>query len=157
MRTVLGTQSLVQRVELFVAPPRTKRGYAYHLRKILIPQETSSLTDARNAAATLATQGYPIPPNASASNGWVASFLVSSRLSHLLANAKSGEYVGPIRKPTGYLVVQFLGRGVHLYGRSTRQQLTTKYFHSWLKKTVQATRPKCLNKQQQSIQCPPVL
>lgn len=154
MRTVLGTQVLVQKVESSVAPARTKRGDAFHIRKVLVPQEISSLADARDAALTLATHGSPIPPNAILKKEWVASFQLSGRLRRLLAKARPGDYVGPIRKPTGYMVVQLLGHGFHGYEWSTRQQLITQYFHSWLKKVVQSEHPKCFDEKQRVASCP---
>lgn len=155
MQSLLTTQLLVQKVEDAVSPPSARSGPSFHVRKFLVPAPSGRARGtAHGAALTLATDGNPVPSGTRVSVEWVASFRLSHPLKHLLSLAEPGQYLGPLLQRSSYLVVQLLGKGRHSYGRPARQELTTRYFKSWLAQALHGGGLHCYSASGRTVPCP---
>ncbi|MBV9281891.1 MAG: hypothetical protein JOZ41_17570 [Chloroflexi bacterium] len=155
LRAVLARQMLVQRVEAAVAPDWARQGPSVHVRRYVIPYGTDPV-QAREEAVTLAIDGKPIPAAASIRDEWIADFRLAAPLQETLAVADPGQFAGPYDQGSAFLVIQLLGRGTHRYGRPAREELASRYFHTWLAEAFRQTRPVCYGADGKTMACPPL-
>jgi SurA N-terminal domain len=139
LRTVLQTESLVLKVENSVVGTKATSGLEYHIEKISIPPARN----ARKRALNLATDGTPVPVDAIVRDEWEAPFRLRPAVAKSLSLAHQGDYIGPYRRHTGYLVLHILGKGQHKYGRPAHVALLTQLFQNWLRVHMAAAHPRC--------------
>jgi hypothetical protein len=155
LRAVLARQMLVQRVEAAVAPDWARQGPSVHVRRYDIPYGTDPV-QAREEAVTLATDGKPIPAAATVRDEWIADFRLAAPLQETLAVANPGQFAGPYDQGSAFLVMQLLARGTHRYGRPAREELASRYFHTWLVGAFRKARPVCYGPGGKAVACPPL-
>ena len=139
LRHILKTQALVVEVENSIAGPKSLSGLAYHVRKYVVPAGHH----AKRMALALATDGKPVPPRTVETTAWEAPFRLPEAVSHELSLARPGEFVGPFKRSSGYLVIRLLKSGNHRYGLPARAAILTAAFQSWLRVAMTRARLTC--------------
>jgi hypothetical protein len=155
IEVLLDREALIRRVENVIGRNQPRAGQALHLREFEVPRLTRQ-DDARTyqQAVDLATDGRPVPPGAMVRTSWIARFHLSAELLNALSTVSPGQFVGPFSHSGYYLDVQFLGRGVHRYGKPARLELQTAYFRQWLAVQVKRAHPQCFDRTGQEQPCP---
>lgn len=153
LRSVLETEILVRKVERVIAGKRALRGDSYELRRVYIFIPAAQSSRAYRDAIDVATTGS-LSPGAVTRTGWTASFRLSRSIRKSLAQAETGQYVGPFRRRRSYLVVQLLAHGIHPYGRPARQAAETRYFQLWIARQLRLNPPQCFSPSGGVISCP---
>jgi predicted small lipoprotein YifL len=154
-RRLLAMEMLVRKVEKAVVPVEAERGFAFHLRSFTIPIAPGGHgVHAYHRAVDLATDGTPIPRNASIRASWIAPSRLAANVRRVISAAQPGDFVGPFRKPGAYLVIQLLGKRVHRYGRPARQHNESVYFRRWLDRQLRAGAPRCFSRAGKERPCP---
>lgn len=154
MRSVLERQVLVQKVESAIAGERAVRGMELHIRKLLVPAAAGASRQNLYQQTVSIAGGGPVPPGTTELYEWVAPFRLPATLRTALSGSHRGDYVGPFQKRGGFLLVQYLGKQIHPYGRPARDQLTSQYFAAWLRGALQNAHPRCLNARGRLAGCP---
>lgn len=154
LRAMLTRELLIRRVEDAVAPPRDKAGPSLHLRKFLLPFSGPNHHSLYRRAVDLATSGRDAPAGAETREEWVAAFRLDGDLKAALLAARAGQFVGPVSRHSGYLVVEVLGRGDHAYGRPARTVLETASFHTWLRRQLHGASLRCYDSRGLPTSCP---
>jgi hypothetical protein len=139
VRQILLTQALVLKVELQVVGVQASQGDAYHIDKYVMPTGPH----AQRQALNLATDGKPVPADATLHTEWEASFRLHGALKSALSVARPGDFVGPFKQSGGYLVVHLLDHGTHVYGRPARQARMTDLFRGWLRAQLRKDHLAC--------------
>lgn len=150
LSAVLSRELLVRQVENAVAPSSTKKGKSVEIDRLTIPATSGGY----QAALTLATQGSPVPTDATIRREWVAIFRITGDLRRALDAATPGQYIGPFSKPSAYLVVHLLKKSVHAYGSPARTALETSFFRMWLAHQLAAAHPQCFDATGKTARCP---
>jgi hypothetical protein len=154
MRSVLAREVLVQKVEAAVAGQRALRGTEVHLRKLLVPSAAGTSRQNLYQQTVSIAGGGPVPQGTTELFEWIAPFRLPANLRGALNGAHKGDYVGPFQHSGGFLLVQYLGRAVHAYGRPARDALTAKYFSAWMRRALPKAHPRCLDPANKLGPCP---
>lgn len=150
MRSVLRNQLLVKHVEAAVVGKSALSGPSFHLQKYVFGTDRPSY----RSAIDLATGGANGVPGQASSTHWVAAYRLSAHVRSLIRVAANGDYVGPTREGSSYVVYKILARGNHRYGLPARQQILAQSFRLWLQKRLAKVQPRCLLGNGQTAQCP---
>lgn len=155
MQGLLEREALVQRVAHAVAPPWTRSGPTFEVRKVAVFfGGSASRSAAYKRADTLAVDGGPVPATAVAQVEWVAPFRLPAAELQALQAARPGEYTGPFPHSHSFLDVQLLAKRVHSYGTPARRELEAEYLRSWLRREWSRARPACLGTAGARVPCP---
>lgn len=155
LRKLLRTEALVSKVEDRVTSGAADMGYSFHVREFSFPAGGAGGSPAAyRQAVHLATDGKPVPLDATESSRWIAAFRLSQPEVQSLRAASDGNFVGPFQRSGTVLVLQRLGAGMHRYGRPARAELRTRLFKQWLAEQIRRESPVCYGSSGKTVHCP---
>jgi hypothetical protein len=157
LRGLLETEALVRKLEGRLTDERLLSGSSFHIRSFTIPLlSAGSVTRTYHQAQTLAVDGGPVPRRSVIAVRWVADFRLPAPVRIALRAAADGDFAGPFRRGSSYLVIQRLAAGTHRYGAPARLQVETRVFQTWLSRRVLLARPICYTTAGSAAPCPAV-
>lgn len=155
LRHLLQTEMLIRKVEAQVVPAVKQSGFGFRLRTFAIPIAPGGHgLHAYQKAVDLATDGKPVPRKAIVRTSWVPRSRLAANLRQPVEAAKPGDFVGPFRTTTGYLVIEVLRRGPHELSTKARQRREAHAFRIWLATEVTRLKPQCFQTGGKTRVCP---